>query len=869
MKKLTRESLQLQLEKLKKKLKEKSASLKLMKHHQEIEESLERLRSQAMGMKNHDDLQGICEVLFKELKKFGFADLRNTQVIIIQDDNETFINYDYSDYAGASKTRIYFASHAKTREIVTQIKKADDAFAGFVIAGDELEEWRNWRRNNGEADEPRLSEIDSLHYYFYSIGSGAIGISAFKSISEDEQEILRRFRNVFGLAYRRYVDVVRAEGHAREAQIELGLERVRTKAMAMQKSEDLGSAIAIVFEELDKLKLDIFRCGIGIINKEKRSADLWTTTKTDNNSVVQVSGDESMDIHPMLQGVFEAWLKQEDYNYVLQGKDLNDYYKALTGVNFKLPDSQSFTSGHEELKQYHFNALFPAGGLFAFRETPFTEEAKKVLRRFAHVFDLTYTRFLDLTRAESQTREAQLEAALERVRSRTLAMQKSEELAETAAEVFRQLISLGVEPNRLFITIVKEETGELECWVTDEDGSKVSNRFTANIYRNRSMRKMFDGWKEQKKSITIDLQGTELRDYLHYTSEELKVPFKQGLEQNRRVENIAYFAKGFIGMASPNAQPEETTVLLERFAAVFNLTYARFNDLKLAEYQAEQAHLDLIKLQTEKQRAEEALKELRATQTQLIQSEKMASLGELTAGIAHEIQNPLNFVNNFSEVSSELIEEMNAEIEKGEMDEAKAIASDIKQNLEKITHHGKRADAIVKSMLMHSRSSTGVKEPTHINDLADEYLRLAYHGLRAKEMSFNATLKTDFDETIGNIDIVAQDMGRVILNLITNAFYAVTEKVKTGVEGYVPTISVSTKKRDGFIEISVADNGNGIPQKALDKIFQPFFTTKPTGQGTGLGLSLSYDIVKAHGGELKVETKEGYGTEFIIQIPSA
>jgi signal transduction histidine kinase len=263
-----------------------------------------------------------------------------------------------------------------------------------------------------------------------------------------------------------------------------------------------------------------------------------------------------------------------------------------------------------------------------------------------------------------------------------------------------------------------------------------------------------------------------------------------------------------------------------------------------------------------------AYKKLKATQSQLIQSEKMASLGELTAGIAHEIQNPLNFVNNFSEVSNELIDEMNEEIAKGDLDEAKAIAVDIKQNLEKITHHGKRAEAIVKGMLQHSRSSTGIKEPTDINSLVDEYFRLAYHGLRAKNKSFNATMKSDFDETVGNINVIPQDIGRVILNLITNAFYAVNEKNNQGIENYLPTVSVNTKKSDHKVLISVSDNGNGMPQNVLDKIFHPFFTTKPTGQGTGLGLSMSYDIVtKGHGGELEVETKEGEGTIFTIEIP--
>jgi signal transduction histidine kinase len=269
----------------------------------------------------------------------------------------------------------------------------------------------------------------------------------------------------------------------------------------------------------------------------------------------------------------------------------------------------------------------------------------------------------------------------------------------------------------------------------------------------------------------------------------------------------------------------------------------------------------------------------------------MASLGELTAGIAHEIQNPLNFVNNFSEVSNELIDEMKDELSKGNYDDAKEIADDVKENLEKINHHGKRADAIVKGMLQHSQSSSGNKEPTDINALADEYLRLAYHGLRAKDKTFNATIKTDFDESIGNINIIPQDIGRVLLNLYNNAFYAINDKMKSAPNDYEPQVSVSTRfvpasensllsagaalihqsppvggRSTNSLIISVKDNGNGIPQKVLDKIFQPFFTTKPTGQGTGLGLSLSYDIVKAHGGEFKVESKEGEGSEFSILL---
>ena len=265
---------------------------------------------------------------------------------------------------------------------------------------------------------------------------------------------------------------------------------------------------------------------------------------------------------------------------------------------------------------------------------------------------------------------------------------------------------------------------------------------------------------------------------------------------------------------------------------------------------------------------EATLSNLKSTQAQLIQSEKMASLGELTAGIAHEIQNPLNFVNNFSEVNKELLIEMNDELDKGNLVEAKSIAADVIENQEKINHHGKRADAIVRGMLQHSRNSSGQKELTDINGLADEYLRLSYHGFRAKDKSFNATLITEFDETICNINIIPQDIGRALLNLITNAFYAVDEKKKQLGEGYEPIVSIRTKKGNDKITIAVKDNGNGIPQKVINKIFQPFFTTKPTGEGTGLGLSLAYDIVKSHGGEIKVETEQGGGSEFIVQLPT-
>ena len=285
-----------------------------------------------------------------------------------------------------------------------------------------------------------------------------------------------------------------------------------------------------------------------------------------------------------------------------------------------------------------------------------------------------------------------------------------------------------------------------------------------------------------------------------------------------------------------------------------------------------------IELTRQKEELQKTLDELKSTQVQLIQSEKMASLGELTAGIAHEIQNPLNFVNNFSEVSVELCQELEEEIQKTSLPEADkdyivGIISDLSQNQQKITHHGKRADSIVKGMLQHSRTSSGHKEPTDINALADEYMRLAYHGLRAKDKEFNASLVTDFDPTIGKIDVLPQDLGRVFLNLFTNAFYAVAEKKKLNKENpeltdYKPQVKVITKMFANKLYIRVIDNGTGMPESVKAKIFQPFFTTKPTGQGTGLGLSMSYDIItKSHDGLLDVTSVPGESTEFKITIP--
>jgi two-component system, NtrC family, sensor kinase len=366
----------------------------------------------------------------------------------------------------------------------------------------------------------------------------------------------------------------------------------------------------------------------------------------------------------------------------------------------------------------------------------------------------------------------------------------------------------------------------------------------SEAYRNQSAAILYKDSLYNEQTIQ---KTTQLKMQYEFDKKEAIAKAEQEKKdaEAKRVKNQQYFAIAGLGI-----------IVL----AIVVIALIQFRNNK----QKQKANL---LLESQKQKVENTLAELNSTQAQLIQKEKMASLGELTAGIAHEIQNPLNFVNNFSEVNTELIDEMQQEMDKGNLTDAKKISNDIKENEQKINLHGKRADAIVKGMLQHSQTSTGKKERADINKLADEYLRLAYHGLRAKDKNFNATLKTDYDESIGNINIIPQDIGRVILNLINNAFYTLSEKKKLEGDKYEPTVSISTKKINDKVEIKVADNGNGIPPKVLDKIFQPFFTTKPTGQGTGLGLSLSYDIIKVHGGELKVETKEKEGATFIAILP--
>ncbi len=666
-------------------LEQKRKAVEAQNRELEIESSLERVRTVAMSMNKPDDMISVCRMISDQLELLKVENIRNVQTAVINESKGTYLNYQYfTAYQKGILEDTKFNNHPTVNDMVRAIKKSADAYFTGHFKGNELDNFREWRKQEKQFADPLLDESDAMHYYFLSIGQGGLGLTTYKPLPEEGLGIFKRFHNVFTLAYRRFTDIELAIEQAKEAQIEASLERIRAAAMAMRDTAELGGIIYKLYGELTKLDARLDRCFIMIVNPKNTGITWWLAGK--EGLLAENGFFVPMNQHPTHLMYLDSWMKRKKkWQYLFEGKEKKDWDR------------------------------------FGFSKTELARLPEFIKK------DMAGVRKINLSGSSDQ---------------------------------FGSLVTGSLEP-----------------------------------------------------------------------------------------------------------LPEEQQDIISRFTIAFNQAYIRFLDLQKAEAQARQAEQDLIEIKAARKKAEETLTELQATQAQLIQAEKMASLGELTAGIAHEIQNPLNFVNNFSEVSSELISEMVEEVDKGNYEEVKAIAGDVKQNLDKINHHGKRAGEIVKGMLQHSRTSTGQKEPTDINALADEYLRLAYHGLRAKDKSFNADFQTDFDPTVPKISIIPQDIGRVLLNLINNAFYAVNERSKKSEPGYVPAVSITTKLiANSQLLITVKDKGNGIPENIKDKIFQPFFTTKPTGQGTGLGLSLSYDIVKAHGGELKVETKEGEGSTFIITL---
>lgn len=642
----------------------------------------------------------------------------------------------------------------------------------------------------------------------------------------------------------------------RELEIEKSLEQVRTRALAMTRSSELSESSSVLFQQLKQLGIPVVRASVGIFDDPNGAVELWTTFSGHDEEVKMLSYVNLL-VHPVLKKTITARKEEKPYSLtVLTGDEVKQFYDLISTYG----DSQQVAFFP---KEYFYSFFFSAGMLNVTSTQALTEEECQIMIRFAVVFGLIFTRFLDLQRSEENARNASREASLNRIRVAIATMRNRNDLEKITPLIWKELKELGVPFIRCGVFIMDDNQRLVHTFLSTPDGKAIAvnhlpyempftliSEGVACWHRNELYAEDWDAdafnrfWDYVTK---LGDQHSELQHKSEQAPEHLSlhlIPFLQGM---------LYVGNTF---RLDNAFEVDVIDLLKSVAEAFSTAYSRYEDF--------------IRLENAKLQVEMALNDLKLAQDQLVHAEKMASLGELTAGIAHEIQNPLNFVNNFSEVSKELLSEMKIELDLGNHAEARRLAESVIENLDKIHHHGKRADGIIKGMLQHSRSGSNQKELTDINALAEEYLRLTYHGLRAKDKSFNASFKTDFDPNAGKIKIIRQDIGRVILNLLTNAFYAVTERkaMIAPDSKYEPTVSISTKRVPAGIEIHVKDNGNGIPQKVLSKIFQPFFTTKPSGQGTGLGLSLSYDIItKGHGGEIRVDTNDGKGTDFLVHLP--
>jgi signal transduction histidine kinase len=1038
----------------------------------QIEAALERVRSRSLAMHKTDELQDVVRVVAEELKNTGvILDTGGAVICTYFQDSKNVIHWTATedpahpsvpyllpyfkdglfDEAWESKTRgdDYFA-----KEFSYDVKNA------FFSHAFEHSDYRQL------PDEYKKIILESKSHglaWAWSENS-AIMIPSIQGDlpSEEEKELLIRFAKVFEQSFIRFLDLQKAEAQAREAQIEVALEKVRSRTMGMQSSEELQEVANLLFLEVQALGIPAWSCGYCILLDDRKSSTCIMSSEGTLQKPFMLPhyGEVSFDEWDNFVLGDQTFFTQE-----LGGKAIESHYSFMKSLPQLTPVFKDLEDAGLSLPTYQINHLckFAHGFLLFITYEP-VPDAHEIFKRFTRVFDQTYTRFLDLKKAEAQAREAQIENALEKVRSRSLAMQQPDELVEVAQLLREEMGALGVEElETSSIYIHDESSGLTQCWFTirdrDNPGKSVTDQMTINLQDTWVGRQMDGFYGSGQDRTSILMKGDHRIDWIRYCEEKSELfgtSAFYGETIPERTYHLCKFSNGFLGAASPGNISDESWDLMKRATGVFSFAYTRFRDLQMAEASArasvrqasldrvradiasmrtaddlnritplfwnelttlgipfircgvfivhekeqqvevylskpdgtslavmhlpfgasdlaiqtvdawrngrvnslhwtrqdflkwgrtmveqgqipdletyqgsedapESLHLhfipfnqgmlyvgateplsdgetglaaslaeafsiayaryeDFVKLEKAKAGIEEALSELKATQSQLVQQEKLASLGQLTAGIAHEIKNPLNFVNNFSEVSLEMIDEALEELqqisENKHAAETAAILADIKSNLAKIHEHGSRADSIVKSMLMHSRGGTGKMEPVNLNELVKEYVNLSYHGMRAGKNPIDVDIELQLDESVGSVPLIAEDFSRVILNLCTNAFDACAERSRGSfgslpqsgsprrVPPYKPRLSIRTGKTNNTITIEIEDNGPGIPDEIKDKILQPFFTTKKGTQGTGLGLSITNDIIKAHGGRLEIESRAGEFTTFSVRLPA-
>jgi signal transduction histidine kinase len=823
----------------------------------QIELSLERVRAKTMAMHNSEHVADTVATMFDELLTLGVDLSMRCGIGIIDETKHMEVWTAFSDQ-GSGKTGLVtglldMTSHQMLNGVFNNWKNKE-LHSTYMLTGKDQEDYYTALNNSdhyGIKFDIAALPVKQYQNAFY-FREGFIYVFTHEQLGAEPVQIYKRFAAVFGLTYRRYLDLKQAEEQAWESKIEAALEKVRGKALAMYSSKDLSVTASMVFTELRKLGISPLRCGVGIMNKDSPKVALYSATNSIDGDGLALVGWVVLSGHPVLEKIYDSLLSGEDYFPVLKGKQLKSYYqKLLSGLS--LPSIPDFRQGEE---QYGHFFPFPEGCLYAWAEKPYNETDIRIFKRFASVIDLTFRRYIELQKSEAQAREAVRQASLDRVRAEIASMRSVADLGRITPLVWNELTILSIGFIRCGVFIMNEQEQLIHTHLSTADGKALA-AFNLPYDSEGIGQNVLPAWRI-KQIATIHWSAEEFADFTKNLVEQGTVTSQERYVTEHPDTSLDLhffpFLQGMLYVGNVIPLTDDEKDLVQSLADAFSTAYARYEDFN---------RLELAKLEVEN-----TLTDLKTAQTRLIQSEKMASLGELTAGIAHEIQNPLNFVNNFSEVNQEMIDELEQELKAGNIEEALDLAADIKQNEQKINHHGKRADGIVKGMLQHSRTSSNDKSLTNINSVADEYMRLAYHGLRAKDKAFNAEMVMLFDPDLPRVEAIGQDIGRVFINLFNNAFYAVNQKKKTAEPGYNPTVTVSTYVENGQVMIKVADNGTGIPDYIKEKIMQPFFTTKPTGEGTGLGLSLTYDmVVKGHGGTIQVNSVEGEGSEFIISLP--
>ncbi|QNF34452.1 nuclear transport factor 2 family protein [Adhaeribacter swui] len=825
----------------------------------QIEAALERVRSRSMAMQKSEELKEVIQLVLHQLCELGFNIHSASFAVELHESNDLRVWVAAPGQQYASRINFPFIDHPIFNRYVEAKEKGED-FYTLTCTKEEKDRFFDHFFKYAPVTEERRNFMYTTNGWTQSsmlMKTVALNIQNYDSIlySEEQNNTLKRFGRVFEQTYTRFLDLQKAEEQAKEAQIEAALERVRSRSMAMQTSEELREVIQVIFDQLYSLHFNIDSASFAVDINESDDFRLWIAAPGQQYAA---RIDVPYIDHPIFRRPAEAKKNGEHFYTLTCTKEEKDRfydhffkYAPVTEERRKvLYSSAGYLVSAVLMKTVALT-------IYNYSAIPYSDEQNKTLMRFGKAFEQTYTRFLDLQKAEAAAKEAVRQASVDRVRAEIASMRTTNDLDRIIPLIWNELTILNVPFTRCGVFILSEEEQQASVYLSTPEGEALaafklpfSNKeFVDGVLHYWRKNQLFiDHWDAPKFAVWTKslLEASLIKKDEKYSAEKPPenlylhfVPFLQGML--------------YVGNTAPLTEDEIS--LVQSLANAFSTAYARYEDF--------------TKLENAKQQIEKTLLDLKSAQAQLIQKEKMASLGELTAGIAHEIMNPLNFINNFSEVSAELLEELKAEIQNGDKQESLHITGNVIENLQKINHHGKRADAIVKGMLEHSRISSGQKEPTDINALTDEYLRLSYHGLRSKNKDFNAILVTAFDNNLGKIEVNPLELGRVLVNVFNNAFYA-TQQKKTQLNGqYQPEIKVSTSQQNGNVEIRVWDNGVGIPENLKNKIFQPFFTTKPTGQGTGLGLSLSYDIItKGHNGFLKVNSIKGEFTEFIVSLPA-